>query len=149
MLTVDVDGGSVQLGGHVNSWFERGLADDIAARIKGVRGVDNRVFVLKTNSRIAHDPYVDDWSIDQHGWYSPSQPTVQRPDASIEMEIRDELRWSPFVDKDRIEVSVQAGVATLTGEVDSYSQRRIAAENAIDGGAVAVVNQLRIEGAGD
>ena len=42
-------------------------------------------------------------------------------------------------------VSVQDGVATLTGIVDSWSELRAATENAFEGGAVRVENKMLVK----
>ena len=42
-------------------------------------------------------------------------------------------------------VSVEDGTATLTGTVDTWYERRSATENAFEGGARAVDNDLRVD----
>ncbi|MDY6948247.1 MAG: BON domain-containing protein, partial [Pseudomonadota bacterium] len=140
-----VDRGDVTLTGRVDSWFERGMADNVSASVKGVRAVDNHLIVANPSERLALDPFVDDWSIHEFAWYQPSQPTIRRGDAAIARDVRDELWWSPFVDRDDITVSVHNGVVTLSGEVDSYAESRAAIENAFEGGAAGVVNELQVE----
>jgi osmotically-inducible protein OsmY len=44
------------------------------------------------------------------------------------------LWWSPFVDSDDVNVTVDDGVVTLTGAVDSWSEYNAAANNAYEGG---------------
>ena len=44
-----------------------------------------------------------------------------------------------------IDVSVKTGVATLEGTVDSISERQAATENAYEGGATWVENELEVE----
>jgi osmotically-inducible protein OsmY len=70
-----------------------------------------------------------------------------KDDEDIEEDIESELWWSPFVSSEEITVSVQDGVATLTGTVDSWRERRIATEKAYAGGAKSVRNHLRLRGA--
>jgi osmotically-inducible protein OsmY len=55
------------------------------------------------------------------------------------------LFWSPFVDSDDVTVSVEAGVATLTGSVDSLGEYNAARENAFEGGAITVINKLELD----
>lgn len=43
-------------------------------------------------------------------------------------------------------VSVEDGVATLTGAVDSWTEYNAARENAFQGGAVTVITKLRVGG---
>lgn len=52
--------------------------------------------------------------------------------------------WSPFVDGDDITVSVKDGVVTLRGEVETYSEGQSAVDNAYEGGAKKVENDLDI-----
>jgi osmotically-inducible protein OsmY len=46
-----------------------------------------------------------------------------KTDSQLRQDIRTELKWEPSVFAARIDVDVASGVATLTGEVDSYLQR--------------------------
>ena len=66
-------------------------------------------------------------------------------DDTIGENIRSELWWSPWVESDEIAVTVEDGVATLTGLVDSQSEEESAVENALEGGARNVINELRID----
>lgn len=59
--------------------------------------------------------------------------------------VEDKLWWSPFVDEEDIEVSVENGTATLTGTVESWSEHSAANENAFEGGAAWVNNELVVE----
>lgn len=142
-ITVIADNGVVDLYGQVDSFFEKGEADDIAARMQGVILVDNNLSV--DNEQYVYDPYIEDWYAYDYGWYDYEPAyTLMMSDETIEDEINDELWWSPFVDSDDIHVSVAGGEAVLTGTVDSYNQRRIAAENALEGGATSVDNRLTV-----
>lgn len=69
---------------------------------------------------------------------------LEQSDRAIRDDIRDELRWSPVVDADRVTVTVFNGVATLTGVVDTLNEAQAAVENAIQGGARHVINNLKI-----
>jgi osmotically-inducible protein OsmY len=128
------------------SLFERGTADDVAASVRGVRDVNNDLTLDNADARLTYDPYVDAWSIYEYDWYTPKPITVWKQDSVIAEEIEQELAWSPFVDADEISVAVNNGVATLTGAVDSVAERQAAVENAFEGGAAGVRNQIEIEG---
>lgn len=52
-----------------------------------------------------------------------------KTDAQIKRDVQDELIWEPSIDETKIGVSVEDGVVTLSGEVDSYA-KKIAAEKA-------------------
>lgn len=143
-ISVSVMNGVVYLYGEVDSKYEKGLADDLASRQKGVRGVKNFLRV-RGIVRVTYNPYVDDWNIHHYDWYGTSGSSAPaRSDWEIEREIRDELFWSPFVDANEVKVAVDGGVATLTGTVDTWYEREAAAENALEGGAVFVENELAV-----
>jgi osmotically-inducible protein OsmY len=117
-ITVTVNNYAVKLEGRVDSRFEKSLAEDVASRVHGVVTVFNELTIPR------------DWQV--------------KPDWQIEMQIAEELDWSPFVDEDRIAVTVHDGVATLTGAVDDLKERRAATVNAYEGGARQVRNQLQV-----
>lgn len=145
-VSAGVQRGVVTLSGHVDSWFERATADDVAASVRGVRDVKNRLTVMNTSGRLTYDPYVDTWSIYNNDWYTPPTATTWKQDAVIAEEIKQELAWSAMLDADSITVSVRNGVATLTGTVDGVAERQAATENALEGGATRVDNHLLVEG---
>lgn len=145
-IAVSVRRGEVTLSGDVDTWFEKGVADDVAASVRGVRAVDNDLRVENAADRLASDPYVDTWSIYDYDWYQPAQVTIWKQDSVLEREIENELWWSPFVDANEISVTVENGVATLLGSVDSFAESSAAQENAFEGGAAGVINKLHIEG---
>jgi osmotically-inducible protein OsmY len=80
-----------------------------------------------------YSPYYYDWT---------RLPLIS--DLEIKDDIQDELFWSPFADADEVKVSVDNGVATLTGTVDSWNEFFSAAENAREGGATSVINKLKV-----
>lgn len=121
-VTVSVLHGKVHLLGNVYSTFERERAEVAAERVAGVMDIDNRLAVAPVT-------------------------VMARDDLEIHHDIEQELAWSPFVDADDIEVSVENGVATLTGAVGTWHERRIAGQNAREGGAVSVLNRLAVRGA--
>lgn len=118
-IRTSVYNGVVYLHGTVDSYSEKWRAQDIASRTNGVVEVRNHLIV---------DDY---WT-----WVA---------DWEIEDEIEDQLWWSPFVDANEVNVSVEDGVATLKGTVDSYFERSMAVENALEGGAKSVIDDLTVE----
>ncbi|MGN6192448.1 MAG: BON domain-containing protein [Rhodanobacteraceae bacterium] len=46
-----------------------------------------------------------------------------KTDKELQRDVTAELNWDPSVDSGRIDVEVQAGIATLTGLVNSYAQK--------------------------
>lgn len=148
-IEVDVVGGKAWLDGLVDHPYEKMRAEQIAASTHGVTAVRNRLEV-DTNDPMLPDPYVSPDHPYRMDWYDyvPGDSLVQ--DSAIKADIESELWWSPFVTASDINVIVQDGTATLTGTVDTYRERRNAAEEAYEGGAVWVRNRLEVEnGAGE
>lgn len=118
-IDVSTINGTVYLRGVVNYLFEKSLAEDLAARVPGVTGVKNFLTVNTSWNK------KEDWEIKE--------------------DIQDELWWSPYVDSENISVRVYGGIAVLSGNVDSWHERRIAETNAYEGGANGVRNQLLVK----
>ena len=117
-IGVTVNNRMVMLDGAVNSNLERVKAEEVVSAVKGVAAVTNNLRVMKT------------WT--------------PRDDWEIKKNIEDELWWSPFVDEDEVNVTVADGTATLVGVVDTLRERRVATENAYEGGAKHVRNELKV-----
>lgn len=66
-------------------------------------------------------------------------------DVQLKKKIEQQLYWSPFVDRNRIQVQVQRGAAVLTGSADDWSSHGQATENAFEAGAVVVRNLMTVE----
>jgi osmotically-inducible protein OsmY len=146
-IDVDVVNGQAYLTGDVDSVFERAQADDAAAEVEGVVHVNNNLDVDADPDPLIYDPYVDeDWYTYDFDWYTyPDNTVTAESDWEIQEEINDELFWSPFVDSDEVTVTVDNGVATLTGTVDTWDEFSAATENAYEGGAIAVDNDLFVQ----
>ena len=122
-VNVSVLNGKVYLYGWVDSSYERIQAESVASRIKGVVEVDNGLQVASRR-----------WSRE-----------TQKSDWEIRQDIRDELWWSPYVDSDKVTVTVKDGIVTLTGTVDSWREWWAASDKAYDGGATRVHNYLKVK----
>ncbi|HLH95648.1 MAG TPA: BON domain-containing protein [Xanthobacteraceae bacterium] len=68
-----------------------------------------------------------------------------KSDTDIELDVKDELQWSPDLDASDIAVSVKDGVVTLAGFVKSYTDK-YEAEHAAKrvAGVVGVANDLEV-----
>jgi len=141
-VTVMVNDGTANLYGEVDSYYDRIHAEDIAARTLGVTEVENHLDV--GYDMISYDRYYD-WDPVLHDYDRDRPLTTYQTDAEIRDDIQSELFWSPFVDSDEIEVTVVDGAATLEGTVDSWSEHDAAVENAIEGGALRIVNRLDVQ----
>lgn len=142
-VDVQASDGEVRLDGTVDSTFERARADDLAARVNGVTDVRNALLVERPHPLVA-DPYVDEWTPRDYGWVEIEPRYSVVGDQEIAQDIEDEMFWSPYVDADAVDVEVSDGVATLTGQVDSWMERGAAQDNAYDAGATYVRNRLTV-----
>ncbi len=144
-ITLAVVDNEVYLYGDVDDYFEKARAEDVVSAIEGVVAVHNRLNVEDAYDTYTYDPYVDDWSLYDYSWVPDTgDRRTAKSDWEIQEDIESELFWSPFVDSDEITVTVDDGVATLSGTVETMSERAAAEKNAYDGGAVAVDNDLNV-----
>jgi osmotically-inducible protein OsmY len=104
--------------GCVKSNDENNQLEKATRDIAGIKNVDNNLIVRK------------------EGW----QP---KSDSEIQQDIESQLWWSPYVDSDKIHVTVQNAVVTLTGQADNWDAMRAAVKNAYDGGAKRVKSQIQ------
>ena len=139
--------GVVTLTGTVDSYYEKAQADDVASRAVGVIDVKDNLLVSQPSAvyyNTGYDPY---WSFPSYySYYDPSYYSTwaYTSDAAVKNAIEDELFWSPFVHRDQVVVKVDNGVATLTGTVDSWFAFNRATEDAYEGGARQVYNNLKV-----
>ena len=68
-----------------------------------------------------------------------------KTDSKIKQDVQDELSWQPKIDESKIGVTVDNGVVTLSGTVDSYS-KKLAAEKAAKSvhGVKAVAEDIEV-----
>lgn len=142
-IRVTVRDGTAHLYGIVDSNFEKIRADHVASRITGVLEVENHLKV-DDNGSYASDPYVDEFDFDPSYSRENERQSTRKTDAEIKNAIVDALWWSPYVNEDKVKVSVDGGVATLTGRVGTWTESQAATTNAYQSGAVWVNNELMI-----
>ncbi len=142
-ISTTVYDGDVFLRGEVDSYFEKEQAEDVVARVKGVTDVHNYLDVGYDSLSYGYDFY--DWDPTLYDYDFDIETTQRKSDQAILDDIRSELFWSPWVDSDQVNVKVDDGVATLTGDVEDWSERQAATENAMEGGAIKVVNKLDLK----
>ncbi|MEJ2024005.1 MAG: BON domain-containing protein [Deltaproteobacteria bacterium] len=144
-ITVDVINGVAKLYGTVDTYFEKSQADDVASKVDGVVMVDNNLVVVQNYDVYTYDPYVDHGNYYDDYWYDYRPRFPAKSDWEIEADVKDELWWSPFVDSEDVSIEVDDGVVTLTGTVDSWSEYNAAVNNAYEGGAIYVDNDLALK----
>ncbi len=143
-IKVSVNDNTVTLDGVVDSFTEKSAAENTAFRANGVTRVKNNLKVKNTGV-ITHNPYVDDGYLHDYRWLSNVDIISTMPDSELKKSVQGEFLWSPYVDGDDINISVNDGVVTLKGDVHSWNEYYAAEENAYEGGAIGVVNKLRVK----
>ncbi len=135
------------LSGEVDTYYEKGQAEEVTSQIMGVIDIKNNIRVKDRDNPLTYDPYMYPyWSVYTYPWYGyPTEFETTETDWEIQQNIESELWWSPFVDESEVMVTVEDGVAKLTGEVDTWNEYLAARENAYEGGAVYVKNRLDVE----
>jgi len=118
-IDVAVKDHHVSLSGPVDTVGQKVRAENIATQIDGVMTLGNRITVKAKTDRPG--------------------------DADIASAIVDELFWSPYVDSDRIGVTVKDGNAVLTGTAASRFVAHTAVQNAFEGGAETVQTKLVLD----
>jgi osmotically-inducible protein OsmY len=119
-MNVSAANAKVYLEGRVDSGFQRRYAEFIAARVPGVVDVRNNLRV--TDLEV---PY--------------------KTDGALQQEIEYGLRWSPFIEGQGIAVSVEDGIALLSGNASSWQAKLAATQVARRAGAESVLNQVQVK----
>lgn len=146
-IDVKADHGVVTLAGKVDNAFERAEAMQLAARMDGVKRVNNQLDVKHPEIPYVYNWYVAPYEPIVELWYYAPSTTIQT-DADIRKHIETELTWSPFVNEQQVHVDVVGGKATLTGTVDSTAERVAAVGDAFEGGAITVDDRLKVKAPG-
>ncbi len=119
-IGVSVENGIVTLSGHVATYAEKLAAEAAARRVRGVRGIAEEIEVRYPEEKKQADDEIAERALKIIAWYT----TV--PD-------------------DAIQVKVEKGMVTLTGDVQ-WQYQKIAAEDAVHrlSGVMAVVNNIKV-----
>lgn len=132
-IDIEVFKDTIFIRGNVYSLQDKQEIDDMLS------GMDTAPFI---KNELVLKPYFHPY---QHYAYPELMAPELKPDQQIKEQVQQELKWSPFVNRDNISVSVENGHVTLTGKVDTKTEKRYAAMNAIEGGAFTVGNHLVVE----
>jgi len=103
-IGVEVKGGVVTLAGHVDTYAEKCVAERAAQRVSGVKALAVEMDVKLAGSSA-------------------------RNDTDIASSAESALRWTTFLPKDRVKVTVESGWITLSGNVDWAYQREAATDS--------------------
>ena len=97
-IGVAVEEGVVTLTGHVGSYIERLAAEKAVKRVKGVRAIAEEIEVRFPSDKKTSDDQIAKRALDV-------------------------IAWDSTIPKDKIQIKVQNGFVTLSGEVDWFYQR--------------------------
>lgn len=139
--------GEMRLTGRVDSYFERAQAGVLAASVPGVEAVDNRLRVVRDEPAIGPDPFVDPWlpTVDSGQWLAPVANFPILRERDLWRRVENQIKWSPFIDREAVDVMVNGGTVTLTGQVHSTFERDAAIRNAFEAGALSVHDNLLVD----
>ncbi|MGE0400434.1 MAG: BON domain-containing protein [Kofleriaceae bacterium] len=74
------------------------------------------------------------------------QRSVQKPDAQLQQDVLNELKWDTRVEPNEVGVEVDSGIVTLTGTVSSWAKKMAAQEAAHRvAGVLDVANDLIVQ----
>jgi osmotically-inducible protein OsmY len=136
-INTDVKNGNVILTGKVENSVDKKLAEELIANIDGVKSVDNKLTIVANNES---DSSVSD---DMESTYDKG--TSELTDAKIATVIKTRLLMDTDISGFDIDVDVEDGNVTLTGEVDSDAERDLVIEIAKNASDVKdVEDNLRI-----
>ncbi|NBB95621.1 MAG: BON domain-containing protein [Planctomycetes bacterium] len=89
-IDVSVVDGMAYLYGTVDSYFEKGQAEDIAATVAGVTDVRNYLDV-EYEGPLAYHPYLDDTYLYDYDWYDYAPVYTYEDDAEHHLEATNDL----------------------------------------------------------
>jgi len=136
-INTDVSNGNVVLTGKVDNSVEKKLAEELVSNIDGVKSVDNKLTV------VAKAEMDSDMSEDMEETYD--EGTSELTDAKIATVIKTRLLMDTDISGFDIDVDVENGNVTLTGDVDSDAERDLAVEIAKNASDVKdVEDNLRV-----
>ena len=121
-ITVAIKGdGIVVLGGKVESYSEKYLAERAVEKIETVKGIANELEIKLT-------------------------PSYKRDDADIVKAALNALKWTFLVPHEKIKIAVDKGHLTLSGDLE-YNYQREKAVEAVEGlyGVMSVVNHITVK----
>jgi osmotically-inducible protein OsmY len=138
------------LSGTVGSLVQKAEAQDVALRTKGVVLVWNALKV-EPESWVTYYDWPNYYYASPNGgqtsYYASGMfgPRLYLSDERIKKNIENAFFWSPFVHSDEIKVSVDGGMATLTGTVGTWIGWGEADKDARRSGATGVVNRVKVK----
>jgi hyperosmotically inducible protein len=137
-INTDVNNGNVVLTGKVDNSVEKKLAEELVANIDGVVSVENLLTIVDQL-----DLDEDEMSDGVEDGFD--EGASELTDAKIATVIKTRLLLDTDISGFDIDVDVEAGHVTLTGDVDSDAERQLAVEIAKNASDVTdVEDNLRV-----
>lgn len=132
---LNIINGKLYIDGEVSTPFERIIAQNVVENVPGIAVVNNSIrvsdFYDKYTARVDNtDVFIEEAEI--------------LPDNIIKTKIEYEFWRSPFINENEIDVTVENGLAILTGTVETGIERDLATRNAYEGGALTVENNIEV-----
>jgi osmotically-inducible protein OsmY len=120
-IGVTVEDGVITLSGHVSTYAEKLAAENTAKRVKGVRAIAQEIEIRFPNDKKISDDQIAKRALDI-------------------------IAWDSTIPDGKVQVMVQNGFVTLTGEVDWFYQRD-SAETSIRrlSGVKGIFNNIKIK----
>ncbi|MGB3390678.1 MAG: BON domain-containing protein [Pseudaminobacter sp.] len=120
-IGVAVENGIVTLTGHVPTYAQKVTVEDVARRVKGVKGIAQEIEVRPFGTNLTADDEIAKRAVNS-------------------------INWNTSIPDDAVQVKVQKGWVTLTGKVEWQYQKSAAADTVRDlAGVVGVSNQIEIK----
>jgi osmotically-inducible protein OsmY len=140
------------LSGSVASNYQKGEAEDVASRTNGVVSAVLNHLKVEPEFAVSYYAWPDylgyGWPYYEQAPYYISEvfgPQAFLSDWLIKRNIEDGFFWSPFVHSKDIKVTVDGGVATLTGTVGTWISWGEADKDARRSGATTVLNRVKVK----
>ena len=120
-INTDVKNGNVVLTGKVENSVDKKLAEELVANIDGVTSVDNKLTIVsdKDMEGDMSDDMEDTVDMSDDMEDTVDEGTSELTDAKIATVIKTRLLMDTDISGFDIDVDVENGVVTLTGDVDS------------------------------
>jgi len=119
-IGVSVSEGIATLSGHVSSLAEKAAAEAAVSRIKGVRAIVETIDIVLPEG------------------HSDDDETLAKKALSV-------IEWDTHIPNDAVKVKVENGWITLSGDIDSYFERRCAEDAVLKlSGVKGVTNHINM-----
>ncbi|MEX6508419.1 BON domain-containing protein [Jiella sp. M17.18] len=119
-IGVSVENGIATLTGHVPTYTQKRKIEEVVRRVKGVRGIAEEIEVRPVGSR-------------------------RTADDEIARRALNVIKWNTMIPDDKVQVKVESGWVTLTGQVEWQYQRTAAAEAVRDlEGVIGITNLIGV-----